>query len=84
VGAPINAALGARDVDRVAKPCETGARMLAAASERLALSARAYGKVLRVARTLADLDGSVGVQPAHIAEAIHLRVLDRGAFAVAA
>jgi magnesium chelatase family protein len=50
---------------------------LSAAIERLALSARAYAKVLRVARTIADLDGATGVQPAHVAEAIGLRVLDR-------
>ena len=58
--------------------------MLAAAVERLALSARAYGKVLRVARTIADLDGSDAVLPRHVAEAIGLRVLDRGALAAAA
>jgi len=58
--------------------------MLAAAVERLALSARAYGKVLRVARTIADLDASDIVHPRHVAEAIGLRVLDRGALAAAA
>jgi magnesium chelatase family protein len=51
--------------------------MLRAAVDRLALSARAYGKVLRVARTIADLEGATAVQPAHVAEAIGLRVLDR-------
>jgi len=84
VAAATNAALPPRDVERVAKPCVAGARMLSVASERLALSARAYGKVLRVARTIADLDGSASVRPAHVAEAIGLRVLDRGAVAVAA
>jgi magnesium chelatase family protein len=84
VSAAFNAALHPRDVERVAKPCVVGARMLSAASERLALSARAYGKVLRVARTIADLEGSTSVRPAHVAEAIGLRVLDRGAVAVAA
>jgi magnesium chelatase family protein len=84
VAATTNAALPPRDVERVAKPCVAGARMLSVASERLALSARAYGKVLRVARTIADLDGSASVRPAHVAEAIGLRVLDRGAVAVAA
>jgi magnesium chelatase family protein len=82
--APTNASLPPRDVERVAVLCADGARMLAAAVERLALSARAYGKVMRVARTIADLDGSVGVRPVHVAEAIGLRVLDRGALAVAA
>jgi magnesium chelatase family protein len=76
---PINATLGPADLDRVAKPCEDGARLLASAFARLALSARAYGKLLRVARTLADLDGSTHVAPRHVAEAIGARVLDRGA-----
>jgi magnesium chelatase family protein len=79
-----NAALAPRDLDRVTVLCETGARMLSGAVERLGLSARAYGKVLRVARTIADLDGSAAVQPAHVAEAIGLRVLDRGGLAAAA
>jgi magnesium chelatase family protein len=82
--APTNASLPPRDLERVAVLCADGARMLAAAVERLALSARAYGKVMRVARTIADLDGSSAVRPVHVAEAIGLRVLDRGALAVAA
>jgi magnesium chelatase family protein len=84
VQASTNAALAPRDVERVAVLCATGARMLSGAVERLGLSARAYGKVLRVARTIADLDGSPAVQPAHVAEAIGLRVLDRGSVAAAA
>jgi magnesium chelatase family protein len=72
-----NATLGPRDLERVAKPCAAGSRLLSAAVQRLALSARAYGKVLRVARTIADLEGSDGVQVAHVAEAIAFRVLDR-------
>jgi magnesium chelatase family protein len=84
VRATTNGALGPRDLERVAVLCGGGARMLAAAVERLSLSARAYGKVLRVARTIADLDGSDSVRPAHVAEAISLRVLDRGPLTVAA
>ena len=56
----------------------------ARAVEALALSARAYSKVLRVARTIADLDGDDAVRARHIAEAIQLRTLDRGAPASAA
>jgi magnesium chelatase family protein len=82
--APTNASLPPRDLERIAVLCTDGARMLAAAVERLALSARAYGKVLRVARTIADLDGSTAIGPPHVAEAIGLRVLDRGALAAAA
>jgi magnesium chelatase family protein len=77
VAATTNAALAPRDLDRVAVLCSASARMLSSAMDRLALSARAYGKVLRVARTIADLEGAVSVRPTHVAEAIALRVLDR-------
>ena len=72
-----NAALSARELDRVACPDEQGARLLVSATERLGLSARAYAKVLRVARTIADLEGSNAVKAQHVAEAIQARVLDR-------
>jgi magnesium chelatase family protein len=75
--APLNALLGPRDLERVASPDEPGARVLAAAVDRLGLSARAYGKVLRVARTIADLDGEGAVRAPHVAEAVHARLLDR-------
>jgi magnesium chelatase family protein len=77
VAASTNAALAPRDLDGVAVLCTRSARMLSSAVDRLALSARAYGKVLRVARTIADLEGVARIQPAHVAEAIGLRVLDR-------
>ncbi|MFT3764929.1 MAG: YifB family Mg chelatase-like AAA ATPase [Minicystis sp.] len=75
--AATNAALSPRDLERVAQPDAAGARVLAAAVERLGLSARAYGKVLRVARTIADLAGSDAVSASHVAEAVHARLLDR-------
>ncbi len=84
VRASSNAAMSPREVERVAALCERGAHILGAAMARLSLSARAYGRVLRVARTIADLDGSSAVRPAHIAEAIALRVLDREPSAAAA
>ena len=77
VAAVTNAALAPRDLERVAVLCAAGARMLSSAMDRFALSARAYGKVLRVARTIADLEGAASIQRAHVAEAIGLRVLDR-------
>ncbi len=72
-----NAALSPRDVERVATPDAAGARLLAGAVEKLGLSARAYGKVLRVARTIADLDHSDAVRAPHVAEAVHARLFDR-------
>ena len=84
VAATTNAALGPRDLERVAVLCTAGARLLSSAMDRFALSARAYGKVLRVARTIADLEGGASVRPVHVAEAIGLRVLDRRVESVAA
>jgi magnesium chelatase family protein len=75
----LNASLGVADLDGVCRLDAAGERILALASERLGLSARAYGKVLRVARTIADLEYCDAIGAPHLAEAIALRVLDRGA-----
>ena len=76
--ASTNALLASRDLARTAALCDEGARLLGTAVAKLCLSARAYGKVLRVARTLADLEGATAIAPVHVAEAIGARVLDRG------
>lgn len=75
--AATNGELGPRDLERVASPDAAGLNILAQAVERLGLSARAYSKVLRVARTIADLEGSTAVRAAHVSEAIGTRLLDR-------
>ena len=58
-----------------------GRRMLELAMDKLQLSARAYDRILKVARTIADLGGCENVGPAHLAEAIQFRTLDRGNWA---
>lgn len=77
VASRTNGGLSSRELERVAAPDDAGTRLLGEAMERLGLSARAYGKVLRVARTIADLDGSEAVRALHVAEAIQARVMDR-------
>jgi magnesium chelatase family protein len=54
-----------------------GLKLLESAVERLGLSARAYSRIIKLARTIADLEGAEAVNPAHLAEAISFRALDR-------
>jgi len=74
-----NAALGATETERLCRPDAEGRALLASATERLGLSARAYHRVLRLARTIADLDGAETVGSTAIGEAVRYRQLDRPA-----
>ena len=80
-GVYCNAQMTERMIHQYAEPDEAGVQMLRMAMERLSLSARAYDRILKVARTIADLDGSEKVQSNHLAEAISYRNLDRGDWA---
>lgn len=75
--AATNMCLSGKDLHRVAALSDEGERLLKQAFAVLGLSARGLSKVLRVARTLADLDGSTGILPAHVAEAVSMRALDK-------
>jgi magnesium chelatase family protein len=65
-------------LERVAAPDAAGRELLTRAAERLRLSARGYHRMLRVARTLADMDGGDGVRRVHIAEALSYRRITVG------
>ena len=73
-----NAAMSPKQVRRYCQVAEGGQRLLETAMERFGLSARAYDRILKVARTSADLAKEETIRPEHIAEAIQYRSLDRG------
>lgn len=83
VSAERNAELSSADLDRIAPLCPRSRRLLEQAMNSLGLSARAFVRIRRVARTLADLDGQPDVGPEHVAEAIAARALDRSGRALA-
>ena len=72
-----NARLGNREIERYCQPDPAGADLLRQAMQRLGLSARAYHRILKVARTIADLAGSETIRAAHVAEAVQYRRLAR-------
>lgn len=76
-GVHCNAQMTSRLMHQFAEPDAAGLDMLREAMNRLQLSARAYDRILRVARTIADLEGSDSIQANHLAEAIGYRNLDR-------
>ncbi len=75
-----NAQMSARLLEQYARPDEEGAARLSRAMKALDLSARAYERILKVARTIADLDGAEQIGAAHVAEAVGYRNLDRASW----
>lgn len=76
-----NAQMTTKLLHTFAEPDSTGLALLKNAMNRLNLSARAYDRILKVSRTIADLEGSERIQSAHLAEAISYRNLDRESWA---
>jgi magnesium chelatase family protein len=72
-----NARLGPREVESYCQPGVAGAALLAQAMARLSLSARAYHRILKVARTIADLGDRRDIAAPHVAEAVAYRRFDR-------
>ena len=72
-----NAQMSSRMVREYCRIDDAGQLILKQAMDRLGLSARAYDRILKVARTIADLDGSPNIEIGHLSEAINFRNLDR-------
>ncbi len=76
-GPRLNAEMGPADIGRWSRPPEDAKKLLERAARTLGLTARAYHRILRVARTIADLEGAEELAAHHVAEAVAYRVLDR-------
>lgn len=72
-----NSQMGSRHIRRYCILDDASARILETAMDRLGLSARAYHRVLKIARTIADLDGKADIESSHVLEAIQYRTFDR-------
>jgi magnesium chelatase family protein len=72
-----NADMGSKEVRKYCKLDTSGEELLKMAMTKLGLSARAYDRILKVSRTIADIDNSENILPQHISEAIQYRSLDR-------
>ena len=72
-----NAQMSSRHIKRHCQVDDASCRLLESAIDKLGLSARAYNRILKIARTIADLDAKADISSAHISEAIQYRNLDR-------
>ena len=73
-----NARMGPDDTRRYCDLDDAGAALMKQAFETMGLTARSYDRILKVARTVADLDGSKEILPQHLAEAIQYRAVNLG------
>jgi len=73
--------MNSKQVREICKINNVGENLLKRSMEKLNLSARAYDRILKVSRTIADLESSTDIQPQHLAEAINYRNLDREGWA---
>ncbi len=80
VGIHTNAMMNSKMIREQCRPDAAGAELLERAMERHGLSARAYDRILKLSRTIADLDGSPDIKTDHISEAIHYRSLDKASW----
>ena len=80
-GVYANSQMSSKQLKELCKIDEAGNQLLKTAMEKLGLSARAYDRILKVARTIADLDSSEKIETNHLAEAIQYRSLDREGWA---
>jgi len=81
-GIHCNAQMSSKLLRQICKVDDAGHNLLKNAMEKLSLSARAYDRILKVSRTIADLDESPDIKNEHLAEAIHYRSLDRASWGV--
>jgi magnesium chelatase family protein len=80
-GIHCNAQMSSKQLREICRIDDAGNQLLKTAMERLGLSARAYDRILKVARTIADLDDARSIETSHLAEAIQYRSLDREGWA---
>ena len=77
-----NADMESKEIKEYCQIDQAGAELLKTAMNRLGLSARAYDRILKVSRTIADLSGSIDIRTEHLSEAIQYRSLDRNFYAI--